>query len=410
MNSLRVRLALLLVIAIVAVVAVLTAITLFAFGPRRPAHTIEPISQQIMMLVTAIESGGTGLSLSPTKPMLSEDKETTEWLRSVLRNSGFDREIAVLQDASHASKVIAIPLEGRGWLSVPMPDLPPRTGAWSFLTRWMLLITCGAAVVAVLAANRMIRPLIVLEDAIANVGPDAVLPNLPETGPTEVRVTAQALNRLSSRLKSAMESRMRLVAAAGHDLRTPITRMRLRAEFLKSEERADWLKDLDELERIADSAILLVREEVSNTVAEPLRLDHIVCELADDLRKQGHNVTVEHCMSVDVMASKLSVARALRNLIINASTHGGGAHIRVDASNKEAITQIDDEGPGIPEELLNRVFEPFFRVDPARRQSAPGAGLGLSIARELIERNGGRIHIENKLPNGLRQTVSFPLI
>ena len=130
------------------------------------------------------------------------------------------------------------------------------------LLRWLALITFGATAIAVFVANRMVKPLVLLESAVELVGPDGILPHLPERGPAEVRATAKALNSLSSRLRAAIESRMRLVAAAGHDLRTPITRLRLRAEFIEDEEeRARWLNDLDELERIADSAILLVREE-----------------------------------------------------------------------------------------------------------------------------------------------------
>lgn len=126
----------------------------------------------------------------------------------------------------------------------------------------MTLIILGSTAISIFAASKIIRPLQLLEDAIGRIGADGVLPPIPETGSGEVRVTAQALNTLSSRLKTAMESRMRLVAAAGHDLRTPMTRMRLRAEFIADdEERQKWFDDLEELDAIADSAIRIVREE-----------------------------------------------------------------------------------------------------------------------------------------------------
>ena len=136
-----------------------------------------------------------------------------------------------------APLVVSIPVEGRGWLLMPISDLPPQGVPWNVLFRWLALITLGATAIAVFVANRMVRPLVLLEDAVESVGSDAMLlPVLPERGPAEVRATARALNSLSARLKSAMESRMRLVAAAGHDLRTPITRMRLRAEFVEDQE------------------------------------------------------------------------------------------------------------------------------------------------------------------------------
>jgi signal transduction histidine kinase len=224
-----------------------------------------------------------------------------------------------------------------------------------------------------------------------------------------VRATAKAINTLSSRLKRAMESRMRLVAAAGHDLRTPITRMRLRAEFVEDEEeRARWLADLDELERIADSAILLVREESGKAPPESIRLDELVGSIASEMRDQDLDVTVTSTTPVTVRASRLTLNRALRNLIINAATHGVRAKVEVSATNGTARIVIDDEGPGIPADLLDQVFEPFFRADPARRQDIRGAGLGLTIAREIVQRAGGTISISNRAEVGLRQVVELP--
>jgi signal transduction histidine kinase len=206
-----------------------------------------------------------------------------------------------------------------------------------------------------------------------------------------------------------MESRMRLVAAAGHDLRTPMTRMRLRAEFLDEEDRVEWLNDLNELDRIADSAIRLVREEAGVEDTEPVALDRLLRDLATELKQVGHPVTTGALSPALVKAGPLALKRALQNLIINAATHGGGARLALSVEGHRAIVRIEDDGPGIPPDLLSRVFEPFFRVDPARRQSVPGAGLGLAIAREIVERNGGTITIENKAPRGLRQTVGFEI-
>jgi signal transduction histidine kinase len=205
---------------------------------------------------------------------------------------------------------------------------------------------------------------------------------------------------------------MRLLAAAGHDLRTPITRMRLRAEFVEDdEERKLWLNDLEELERIADSAILLVREESGKGSAETLRLDSLVRSIAGELKSQNLDVTVTGAEPVNVRAGKVALSRALRNLMINAATHGRRASVRVgggaDADGPIAEVVIDDEGPGIPPEMLCQVFEPFFRVDPGRRQNIPGAGLGLTIAREIVQRAGGDIKISNRDGGGLRQVVEL---
>ena len=226
-----------------------------------------------------------------------------------------------------------------------------------------------------------------------------------------MKATAKALNMLSVRLKRAMESRMRLVAAAGHDLRTPITRMRLRAEFVEDdEERARWLTDLDELERIADSAILLVREESGKAPPELIQLDELVGSIGAELRDRDQNLDVTETTiePVKVRASRLTLNRALRNLMINAATHGMRARVEVSGANGAARIVIDDDGPGLPPDLLDQVFEPFFRADPARRQDIRGAGLGLTIAREIIQRAGGTITISNRASGGLQQVIELP--
>jgi len=244
---------------------------------------------------------------------------------------------------------------------------------------------------------------------VDRIGPDGILEHIPETGTGEVRTAARALNRLSAQLKQAMESRMRLVAAAGHDLRTPMTRMRLRAEFIEDDaERAKWLSDLEELDMIADSAIRLVREEVGVDGAEPIRLDRLLRQIASELRALDQKVELGELPPLTVHAGPIALKRALRNLIANAATHGGGARVALERQGDSIAIRIEDDGPGVPPELLARIFEPFFRVDQARRKSFPGAGLGLAIAREIVERYGGKIAIRNRKPHGLEQICSFP--
>jgi signal transduction histidine kinase len=262
--------------------------------------------------------------------------------------------------------------------------------------------------VALWFAHRITRHLAVLERVAATIDADGVVPRLPETGPAELRATARALNTMTARLKNAAESRMRLVAAAGHDLRTPMTRMRLRAEFLDEEDRSLWLKDLEELDHIADSAIQLVREETQRERSQLLRVDEIIAEICRDLASMKASVTIMKMEAVTISSAPLALTRAVRNLVINAATHGGGAFVTVGLANSTALITIDDEGPGIPDQSMSRVFEPFFRVDPARRKSGPGAGLGLAIAKEIVERHGGKLTLQNRSPKGLRQEIIFP--
>jgi signal transduction histidine kinase len=169
------------------------------------------------------------------------------------------------------------------------------------------------------------------------------------------------------------------------------------------------LKDIDELERIADSAIFLVREDTSPTSIESIDLAQLIREVVRELRDLDYNVELAELPAACVRASPLALRRAFRNLLINAATHGKAARVRMSADAARATVIIEDEGPGIPPELLGQVFEPFFRVDPARRQNVPGAGLGLTIAREIVRRTGGDIEIANRKPHGLVQHIFLPL-
>jgi signal transduction histidine kinase len=410
-NTLRIKFVALLVLAIMTVVVSLTIVLFYLLGPPpRSGRALEAAAQQVEMMLRLSNEGLSAFSFTPEPSSHHIYERRTKALRAKLAARGLDLPIVVSRERRHGPLIVSVPVKNRGWLTMPISGLPPQGVPWKGLVRWLLLITVGATAVAVFAANRMVRPLVFLENAVASVGPDGLMPELPERGPAEVRATAKALNSLSTRLKRAMESRMRLVAAAGHDMRTPITRMRLRAEFVEDEdERAKWLNDLEELERIADSAIMLVREETGSDAPELIRLDELVGTICADLKDQKLDVTCNYVQPVTVRVSRFKLNRALRNLIINAATHGVRARVSVEGvDGKMARITIEDDGPGIPPEIIDQVFEPFFRADPARRQDIPGAGLGLTIAFEIVQRAGGSIDIANKEGGGLVQIVELP--
>jgi signal transduction histidine kinase len=188
-----------------------------------------------------------------------------------------------------------------------------------------------------------------------------------------------------------------------------MTRMRLRAEFIQDDDqRQPWLRDIGELDRIADSAIGLVREEASDAKGERVSLNVLVAGLIVDLNDMGFDIHSTQLESVEISARPMALTRALRNLFINAATHGKGAQVRLARNAQGVLITIEDRGPGIPDYLIARVFEPFFRVDFARHQCVPGAGLGLAIAKEIIERYGGTIVLKNMLSGGLLQRIAFP--
>jgi signal transduction histidine kinase len=412
MTSLRARIAATLVLSIICVVGISTATLFWARAgheQKEQEEYVHLVSEGILLIAPFFRDDGMDRSAHlRSSPAAGEPRpELTSLLQSQLRSAGADLEIVVTQPAGTAHPVASVRFQS-GWLAIPVRDRHPRGGILVALAGWTLLVTVGTVGVAVWFAYRITRHLSALERVAATIDADGVVPLLPESGPAELKATARALNTMTAKLKSAAESRMRLVAAAGHDLRTPMTRMRLRAEFLEENDRALWLNDLEELDRIADSAIQLVREETQREKIQLLRVDEIISEICRDLALMKASVTVLKMEAVTISSAPLALTRAVRNLVINAATHGGGALVTVGLEDGAASITIDDEGPGIPEQSMSRVFEPFFRVDPARRKSGPGAGLGLAIAKEIVERHGGKLTLQNRSPKGLRQRIVFP--
>ncbi|RJG41351.1 ATP-binding protein [Mesorhizobium sp. DCY119] len=415
MTSLRKRLILLLVASIVGVVALATTAAISVMGGPRPEVLMEPVARQIRLLAQLLPDEVPGIKRVPIDlydhPADGiKDQKHTSVLNDILHRDGLNLQAVVTRAIGKRGMEASVNLPDKRWMIVDVPNFSPPPRGWLVLAGWITLIVLGATAVSLYFTAVLTRPLEMLEAAITKIGPDGVLAPLPEDGSGEMRATAHALNQLSARLKTAMESRMRLVAAAGHDLRTPMTRMRLRVEFLDEDEREKWLNDLDELDRIADSAIRLVREEVDQDDVETVQLEKLVRDIVAEMESLGHRVTLERLEAVSVRAGALGLRRAIRNLMINAATHGAGCSITLTASNGKAMLGLTDRGPGIPPELLDKAFEPFFRVDPGRRQSVPGAGLGLAIAKEIIERYGGTVILQNRDGGGLCQRIVFDAV
>ncbi|MBY3155412.1 two-component sensor histidine kinase [Rhizobium laguerreae] len=295
----------------------------------------------------------------------------------------------------------------------PFVSVTPVQSDWEpdliILVLYAALIASSSAVVSIIAGNMVVRPLETLQKAIESVDPQAIIPQMAERGDGAALITVRLLNTLSEKLRNAMDSRMRLVAAAGHDLRTPLTRMRLRAEMLEDEtQRNKWIDDVDEMMHIADSAISLVKEEVGSKERTTIRLDELIEDIAAELGMIGHHVQIGRLDRAEIEGGPLAIKRAISNLLVNACTHGEKASVSVISNSDQVVCGIRDEGPGIPEDVIQNAFEPFFRADPARRKSISGAGLGLAIVKEIVSRHGGTITLANRHPTGLYQEVIFP--
>lgn len=409
MNSIRIRFSLMLVGSVLCVVILASAVMSQMILGLVEKDFRDGLTSRVAAFSHSITFSGNDaiFHLQPTPVEGKLLEAPTKLLQEAFQKSRANFEIFVKQSPD-GQRWASIKM-GPGWLSWPIREHAPPPEVWWGLAGWMVLITVGVIGVALTVAHQTTNQLKLLESIAMSVGKDGILPVVKEEGSIEIKATARALNMMGASLKKAMDSKIRLVAAAGHDLRTPMTRMRLRAEFLDDQERAEWLRDLDEMDRIADSAIQLVREETVGKGTEVIKLNDLLRDICDELILIKMPVTIAELDEVSVKVSPLALTRALRNLIINAATHGGGAIVSLQARDRVAVVMIDDNGPGIPEQFLASAFEPFFRVDPARRQSIPGAGLGLAIAKEIVERQGGTLGIENRRPHGLRQILSFEM-
>jgi signal transduction histidine kinase len=274
-----------------------------------------------------------------------------------------------------------------------------------------LLVLAALAIIAasVWAVRRLTAPLTTLAEAAEQLGRDVNTPPLPETGPRELRDAAHAFNVMQERLQRFVRDRTLMVAAMSHDLRTPITRLRLRAEFVEDDEqRRRMLADLADMESMVDSTLAFTREEASSEGDASVDLVSLVESICED--REG--VTLEMGPGVEprlpYVCRPLALTRCLSNVVENAVKYGQRARVRLLASANSVTVEVDDDGPGIPREQQERVFAPFVRLDDSRSRDTGGTGLGLTIARTIARAHGGEVALVNRPEGGLRVTITLP--
>ena len=297
--------------------------------------------------------------------------------------------------------------DGR-WLNVAVGPPPGAPWGWTFVLTF-LLSALGIAVVAVLTGRRIAKPMRSLAAAAGRFGRGEAVDDLPEAGPVETRETVRAFNRMRGRLDRYVRDRTAMLAAISHDLRTPITSLRLHAEFVEDgETRAKIVAALDEMQRMAEDTLAFIREDMRREETRTVDLHALLDSVAADLSELGHDIAVADSDRVLVACRPVALRRALRNLLENAAAYGARATARIDRDGSGARVVIEDEGPGIPEADLERVFEPFVRLEASRSRDTGGSGLGLAIARSIARGHGGDVHLENRAEGGLRATVALP--
>lgn len=278
----------------------------------------------------------------------------------------------------------------------------------SLVFNWGMLLLAGL-LVSVVAAQMVTRPLRRLAAAADNFSRNLEAQPLPDSGPTEVRAAAQAFNRMHERLANYLNSRKRMLMAMSHDLKTPLTRLRLRSELLEEGEVSERIKaDLAEMEALVMSTLDYLRgSEISEAPAD-IDARAMVSAICEDHPVWMHQVSIEPGAAVVLRARPSLLRRALSNLIDNAIRYGERATVSFPAGTAGVrVIRVSDYGPGIPEAHLQDVMKPFFRVEDSRNRATGGTGLGLAIAREIIESAGGRITLSNRA-DGLDAEVELP--
>jgi signal transduction histidine kinase len=304
---------------------------------------------------------------------------------------------------------ISVSLPGDNWLNVATL-VPARDPAWRFPTHFSLIATALVlALILVFMVRRVTRPMARLAAAADRLGRGEALDPVPEKGPADVLAAITAFNRMSERLERFVRDRTHLVAAISHDLRTPITSLRLRAEMIEDRETRDKIiETLEEMQALAEATLAFAKEEATPEDTRTVDLAALLDSLCQDFADMGRDASLAEGPRIALACRPLGLRRAFRNLIENAMTYGGTARVSLARDGTEIAIRIDDDGPGIPEERMEQVFEPFHRLEESRSRETGGIGLGLAIARSIVRGHGGDIRLANREGGGLRVTVRLP--
>ena len=300
-----------------------------------------------------------------------------------------------------------------GWLNLRVQ--PPPARPWhseNFLWAFIAMSCCAVALI-LWGVRRMIRPVAALAAAADALGRNVNAPPLPEDGPTETATAARAFNTMASRIRRFVDDRTQMLAAIGHDLRTPITRLRLRAEFMEDDDqRRKMLNDLSEMEAMINATLAFARDDAATEPSVAFDLaalcQTVMDEAVDAAPDKAEEIAYEGPERLRAQGRPAALKRALANLVSNALAYGGDARLTLAAEPAGARISVEDRGLGIPETELEQVFQPFRRLEGSRNRESGGTGLGLTIARNILRAHGGDVVLHNRHEGGLQALVTLP--
>ncbi|EYC49849.1 histidine kinase [Hylemonella gracilis str. Niagara R] len=368
-----------------------------------------PAEQRVAWL-TSLDRGYYGFELiEGTSPVpRCTHPHAVELADSMRARGGQDLGVVALCDIPD-QPFLSLPIDSRQTLLVrfggrPLP-LPPFSTGFAYLSALCLAVM----LVAWLAVRQATRPLSRLADAADALGRDLHAPPLAEDGPMEVSRAARAFNAMQRAIHRHVAERTEILAAISHDLKTPLTRLRLRAEnHAPPDQRPRFVADIDAMHAMIQDGLDYAE---SASLREPRQLLNLgpLCEaLAEDMRDAGFDCLCQGQVEAPVHAAPRALRRALQNLLDNAVRYGQRARVQLGEDHGRIVIGIEDDGPGIPPDQLERVFDPFLRLEISRSRATGGSGLGLSIARNLLRAHGGDVRLHNLAHGGLRAEVRLP--
>lgn len=329
-------------------------------------------------------------------------------------SSGIEQLIAmgeaIFGPSDQALFTVSVRASDQGWVNarvhLNIDDTPNQFPA----LLWLTLISVVIGGVALWGVRFATGPLSVFAFAAERLGVDVNAEPLPENGPSEVRRAARAFNTMQTRVKRFIQDRTHMLAAISHDLRTPITRLRLRAEFVEDDqERERMLGDLAEMEAMISATLAFARDDAANEPVSYIDVAAVLASLCADQASTGSDVTYSGPDSFELVARPIALKRAVNNIVDNAVKYGKCARLTFQPAADEVYIYVDDEGPGISENDRERVFEPFTRLESSRSRETGGTGLGLTISRNAVRSMGGDLELIARPEGGLRVKIVLPI-
>ena len=274
---------------------------------------------------------------------------------------------------------------------------------------WMFFASLILLLLSYLFMKGQIRPLKRLAIIAETLGRGLDAPELKVSGSPEIRQTTNAFNQMRTRIKRFLKQRTDMLAGVSHDLRTPLTRMKLQLSLMKDDDAKKELEyDIKEMTAMLNSYVSFVRGETPETI-ENIQLNNLINNICQNLDREKYEITETYSRKIDTSGRPLQIKRAIQNILDNARRYASKIQIDVSANNDECFISISDNGPGIPEKNYEDVFKPFFTLDPSRNKMKGESGLGMTISRDIIRSHGGDIKLSPSSIGGLKTVINLPI-